>query len=118
MTYTQGVAFLQMSLKVEREEIDLYLDLMISHLEKLSSEVTDKMQDSQQGTGAEGAEGEQEQLPILNDGELARIQSNLVSTTPTDSGIDHLHNQYRYVDSQGHVQWILSEPYGAAPSQL
>jgi hypothetical protein len=103
-TYTQGVAFLQMSLKVRREEIEHYLDLMISHLERLSSEVTDKIQESQK-TGSE-ATGGLEQLPILNDDELTRIQSYLVATTPTDSGIDQLHNQYRYVNSRGHVQWI------------
>ncbi|KAF9547752.1 hypothetical protein EC957_007917 [Mortierella hygrophila] len=100
--YNQGVAFLKMSMKLDWEEIELYLDLMISHLEQLSSEVTDKIQDSQKAGGRRG----QEQLPILSDKELKSIQSYLIATTSTDSGIDQLHNQYRYVDSQGHVQWI------------
>lgn len=111
--YDQGVAFLQMSMKLCREEIELYLDLMISHLEQLSSEVTNEIQDSQKaggrgaGVGAEGGEvTDQEQLPILTDKELKLIQSYLIATSSTDSGIDQLHNQYRYVDSQGHVQWI------------
>ena len=111
--YNQGVAFLQMSMKLGREEIELYLDLMISHLEQLSSEATDKTQDSQKaggtgtGTGAGvGAVGGQEQSPILSDKELKLIQFYLIVNTSTDSGIDQLHNQYRYVDSQGHVQWI------------
>ncbi|KAF8935930.1 hypothetical protein BGZ47_009729 [Haplosporangium gracile] len=111
-TYSQGVAFLQMSMKLGREEIELYLDLMISHLEQLSSEVSDNFQDSQKVGGRGPASGEaaasrkQEQLPTLNDNELTLIQSYLIATTPTDSGIDQLHNQYRHVDSQGHVQWI------------
>ncbi|KAG9068391.1 hypothetical protein KI688_010659 [Linnemannia hyalina] len=96
--YNQGIAFLHMSMKLGWEEIELYLDLMISHLEQLSSKVTDKIQDSQKA----GGRGGQEQLPILSDKELKSIQSYLIATTSTDSGIDQLHNQYRYVDSQGH----------------
>ncbi|KAF9152260.1 hypothetical protein BG015_005540 [Linnemannia schmuckeri] len=113
--YSQGIAFLQMSMKLGREEIELYLDLMISHLEQLSSEITDMFQDSQKAGGRGPIPGEaavskeQEQLPILNDNELAMIQTYLIATTSTDSGIDQLHNQYRHVDSQGHVQWIC--PY-------
>lgn len=111
--YNQGVVFLQMSMRLDREEIELYLDLMISHLEQLSSEVTEKTQDSQKagGRGTEAGAGvgivrAQEQIPILSDKELKLIQSYLIATTSTDSGIDQLHSQYRYVDSQGHVQWI------------
>lgn len=113
--YNQGVAFLQVSMRLSREEIELYLDLMISHLEQMSSEVADKTQVSQnaggRGTGTGAGVGVrvlggQEQLPILSDKELKLIQSYLIATTSTDSGIDQLHNQYRYVDSQGHVHWI------------
>ncbi|KAF9097051.1 hypothetical protein BGX23_009853 [Mortierella sp. AD031] len=77
-----------------KEEIELYLDLMISHLEQLSSdsEMTDKIQvdDSHH----------HQSLPTLSDNELAQIRTFLILTTPTDSGMDRLHNQYRFVDSQ------------------
>ncbi|KAG0367563.1 hypothetical protein BGX24_003174 [Mortierella sp. AD032] len=93
-----------MSMSLRREEIELYLDLMISHLEQLSSEVTDKIVSA--GTAAGVTGDNQEELPILSDEELGLIRSFLVPTTPTDSGMDELHNQYRVVDKKGHVQWI------------
>ncbi|KAF9927312.1 hypothetical protein FBU30_003341 [Linnemannia zychae] len=101
-TYSQSIAFLQTSLSLKEEEIELYIDLMISYLEQLSSEVTDKIQvyDSEIETESVGP------LPILNEKELAKIKSFLVPTTLVDAGIDRLHNQYRFVDSEGHVQWI------------
>ncbi|KAF9903146.1 hypothetical protein EC991_004129 [Linnemannia zychae] len=102
--YTQGLASLQWSMNLSKEEIELYLDLMISHLEQMSSEVTVKPI-SGVGTGAAGGD-HQEELPILSNDELSLIRSFLVPTTPTDSGMDELHNQFRIVDEKGHVQWI------------
>ncbi|KAF9106860.1 hypothetical protein BGX29_008277 [Mortierella sp. GBA35] len=96
--YNQGVAFLEESMGLTREEIELYLDLMISHLEQLSSdsEMTDKIQVDDNH--------HHQSLPTLSDNELAQIRTFLILTTPTDSGMDRLHNQYRFVDSQGIVQ--------------
>ncbi|KAG0275086.1 hypothetical protein BGZ95_009197 [Linnemannia exigua] len=97
-------AALLLNLKMFKGDIELYLDLMISHLEQLSSEVTDKVVSAGKEMGAAG--DNHEELPILSDEELGLIRSLLVPTTPTDSGMDELHNQYRVVDKKGHVQWI------------
>ncbi|KAK3809084.1 MAG: hypothetical protein JOS17DRAFT_844953 [Linnemannia elongata] len=110
LDHVPGIQILQGESGLSRQNVELHLDLMIRHLQRLRSTT----HNTHNTTHAEGFTTPLPRKPLvsLQYSDLTQLQSFLaqrrtstIRSTTTDTTTT-LHRQYRVVNKQGHVHWI------------
>ncbi|KAG0205945.1 hypothetical protein BGX28_002537 [Mortierella sp. GBA30] len=107
--YYQGLDLLQRELDMPREQVEYHLDLMISHLQQLTSgfEAAEHAKASIEGDMSPwDVERGAKKLPHLDSDELSRLPSFIIRPSPTKTGFEECHNLYRHFGKNGNIQWV------------